>query len=516
MRRLFGAGLLLASLGSGRAALALEVETLRESGPIDKRFNIAVLGDGYRSQDQAKLTSDATSIISYLFGVSPLQQYAGFVNVKLIHVISNDNGGDNGAYGADRDTVLGARFNCNNIDRLLCVDGGTAQTLAAQDVPEFNYAVVIVNDTTYGGSGGNVPVSSSNSESFEVMSHEIAHSLADLADEYSYAGGIGPCDQQNDCREANVTVRNQRDQIKWRSWILDGTPVPTTPQNQYPNAIGLFEGARYQETGTYRPHFSCKMKDLGKEFCSVCSEQFVRSFWQFDNIQMIEATAPALDVQSGDCEPIELKVTTPPITPSTYRYTWTVDGQALPDMADPVQLSPGALMQGSHTVELLVEDTTTLVRDDPESLLEDEYSWSISVARSDCPAVVGGTAGAAGAGGGGAGGLAGMAGAAMGGIGGADAGAGGTAGGGAGGLPNGAAGSVMGAAVSPAPPPRDASGCGCSIPGDRSPPGPALALLAALAAAFGRRQVRRKTAARLASESARERDSRTSTLPPSR
>jgi hypothetical protein len=232
MRRLFGAGLLLASLGSGRAALALEVETLRESGPIDKRFNIAVLGDGYRSQDQAKLTSDATSIISYLFGVSPLQQYAGFVNVKLIHVISNDNGGDNGAYGADRDTVLGARFNCNNIDRLLCVDGGTAQTLAAQDVPEFNYAVVIVNDTTYGGSGGNVPVSSSNSESFEVMSHEIAHSLADLADEYSYAGGIGPCDQQNDCREANVTVRNQRDQIKWRSWILDGTPVPTTPQNQ--------------------------------------------------------------------------------------------------------------------------------------------------------------------------------------------------------------------------------------------------------------------------------------------
>jgi MYXO-CTERM domain-containing protein len=444
-----------------------------------------VLGDGYRTQDQAKLKTDAQGIVDYLFGVTPLKQYSAFINVKLIHVVSNEAGADNGSAGGQRDTALDSYFNCGGIDRLLCVDGGKAATVAAEDVPEYNFAVVIVNDTKYGGSGGAICASSANSESFEVMAHEIGHSLARLADEYDYEGNQPPCSEQQDCREANVTLRTQRDQVKWRDWILDATPIPTPKTDQYGAVVGLFEGARYQATGAYRPQLNCKMKDLNNDYCAVCTEQFVRSIWQFDNVQMIESATPGENVQADDCAPIQLQVTTPPITPSTYRYTWSVDGKAQVEMSEMLQLTPGALMQGTHQVSLLVEDVTEMVRTDPEELLREEHSWSVSVTRSDCPAVVGGTGGAAGSGGvagsggGGAGGLP------MGGVAGL---AGGVAGAGGAGAQGGVAGSLAAGAGgvppntgTPAPPPRDSSGCGCAVVGaDRGAGVAPLALLGLL------------------------------------
>jgi MYXO-CTERM domain-containing protein len=473
--------LMLALLASGGRAHAFELETLRESGPADKRFNIAVLGDGYRTQDQAKLKTDAQGITDYLFGVSPLKQYAKFFNVRLIHVISNEAGADDGAAGGQRDTALNSYFNCGGIDRLLCVDEGAAQVIAADDMPEFNFIIVIVNDSKYGGSGGTVCATSANEQSFEVVAHEVGHSLAQLADEYSYDGGIGSCNQQQDCSEANATVRSQRDQIKWQDWLEQATPVPTPATDAYRNAIGVFEGARYQETGTYRPKISCKMRDLGSEFCSVCAEQFVRSFWSFDNIRMIEATLPEQSsVQMDSCDPITLSATTPPITPSTYRYTWTVDGQVLPEMTSQVQLQPGTLEQGSHDIDLLVEDATELVRTDPNNLLKDQHSWTVTVSRSDCVVGSGGMGGTAGA----SGGAAGTSGASSGGAG----DAGGAAG--SGGAANAGAASVAGApgmvgstggtgtTTMRAPPPQDTAGCGCGVPGSGSPLTGTWALLA--------------------------------------
>jgi MYXO-CTERM domain-containing protein len=485
VKRLWLLMVLLGLLVSGRPAQAFELETLRESGPADKRFNIAVLGDGYRAQDQAKLKADAQGITDYLFGVSPLKQYAKFFNVRLIHVISNEAGADNGTAGGERDTALNSYFNCGGIDRLLCVDEGAAQTIAAEDMPEFNFIIVIVNDSKYGGSGGTVCAASANEQSFEVVAHEVGHSLARLADEYSYDGGIGPCDQQQDCSEANATVRSQRDQIKWKDWLEPATPVPTPASAEHQEVIGVFEGARYQETGTYRPKISCKMRDLGSEFCSVCAEQFVRSFWSFDNIQVIEAALPEQSsVQVDSCDPIMLSVTTPPITPSTYRYTWTVDGQLLPETTSQLQLEPATLQQGSHDIDLLVEDTTELVRSDANDLLKDEHSWTVTVSRSDCVVGSGGMGGAAGAAGAAGASAAGMAGAS-----GAGAAAGGAAGS-AGAASVGGA-SVAGAAgmggsvggtgtTTPmrAPPPQDTAGCGCSVPGSGSPATATWALLA--------------------------------------
>lgn len=443
------------------------------SGPVADRFNIAVLGDGYRAEDQAKLKTDAQGIIDYLFGVPPLKQYGAFFNVKLVHVISNQNGADNGSYGTTRDTALGAHFKCDNIDRLLCIDDGAAAVAAAQDVPEYNFAIVIVNDPKYGGSGGPVCASSSNEQSFEVLAHEVGHSLAHLADEYSYEGNQPPCNQQADCREANATLRTSLDQIKWKDWIEQGTPLPTPATDQYGKVTGLFEGTRYTPTGVYRPQLNCKMRDLGAEYCSVCAEQFVRSIWTADNIKMIEQATPTQTaVQSSSCDTVELSVKSPPITPSTYRYTWNVDGKPLTETTNKLSLLPGVVMQGDHKVVVTVEDATALVRSDPDGILKDSFTWTVSVTKSDCPVQMpGGGAGGGGAAGGGAGGMAGE-----GSGGAATAGSGGTSGPGGvssvAGTPSSVAGS--GGAARPNPPPRETSGCGCSVPGHESAPTNAL------------------------------------------
>jgi hypothetical protein len=485
-RGVAGAALAAAWLTAG-AAGAAEVESLRMSGPAADRFNIAVLGDGYRAEDQTKLKTDAQGIIDYLFSVPPLQQYGAFFNVKLVHVISNENGADNGSYGTTRDTALGARFNCDNIDRLLCIDDGAAQVAAAQDVPEYNFAIVIVNDPKYGGSGGPVCAASSNEQSFEVLAHEIGHSLAHLADEYSYEGNQPPCSQQADCREANATLRTSLDEIKWKDWIEQGTPLPTPASDQYGKITGLFEGTRYTPTGVYRPQLNCKMRDLGADYCTVCTEQFVRSIWTADNIKMIEQTTPAqAAVQSASCDAIELSVKSPPIVPSTYRYVWSVDGKPQTEATNEISLLPSVLKQGDHEVVVTVEDATALVRSDPDGILKDQFRWTVSVIKSDCPVQVpGGGAGGDGAGGsvggGGAGGLA-----AGGGLGGAPSTAGVSS---VAGAPGNAAGTA--GAPRPNPPPRETSGCGCSVPRSESAPTTAF-----LAWTLGLVLARRRTAHR--------------------
>ena len=121
-------------------------------------------------------------------------------------------------------TALGAYVNCDNIDRLLCIDDGKVYAAAAESVPEFNFTIVLVNDPKYGGSGGSVCVSSSNQQSFEVLAHELGHSLArrptSTATRVTKAAAT-----------LSTTVPSERPgahrapQVKWRDWIDDGTPA---------------------------------------------------------------------------------------------------------------------------------------------------------------------------------------------------------------------------------------------------------------------------------------------------
>ena len=79
-------------------------------------------------------------------------------------------------------------------------------------------------------------ITSVNSSSREIVLHESGHTFGALADEYSdpYPGWIT-------AEYPNVTAQTNRPLIKWTSWILGTTPIPTPGTSAYTSLVGLFE-----------------------------------------------------------------------------------------------------------------------------------------------------------------------------------------------------------------------------------------------------------------------------------
>ncbi|HZN91553.1 MAG TPA: M64 family metallopeptidase [Myxococcales bacterium] len=357
---------------------SLPVETLQRTGPSEQRLDLVILGDGYRDVDQSKLTADAETLLEGLFGISPYRQYRGLMNVKLIHAESKDNGADNGSYGAVRDTAFGAYFNCSGVSYLLCVDYSAVLATAGVYVPEYDQAIVLVNDPMYGGSGGSVAVVSTHPNAVTTLRHELGHSLARLADEYEQTFPYPTCDATLDCFEPNATVRTGRSEVKWNAWIDPSTAVPTREGTGFAG-IGLFEGCRYLTAGVYRPKDTgCLMKtNASVSFCSVCAEALVRAAWRYSN--PIDRVAPSGAVTALACDALSFGVTTPPLEDASWSFVWTVDGAPVAGSGRILDLPPGTLAPGGHVVQVRVQDSTTLVRNDPTGLLQGVASWPVTV-----------------------------------------------------------------------------------------------------------------------------------------
>lgn len=358
-------------------AWAFAVETVQDTGPSDKRIDITVLGDGYRDIDQAKLSDDARSILNSFFGEAPFKQYRALFNVKLVHVVSAETGADNGTYGVTRNTALGAYFYCNGIDRLLCVSESGVRQIAARDTPGYDVLIVIVNDPMYGGSGGGVATISLAPAAALILVHELGHTFAGLADEYSDPYPDYPaCPTDSDCPEPNATLHATRATAKWSAWINPTTPVPT-PSDGRTTEIGVYEGCRYQTTGVYRPlDAHCMMKQLDNaHYCSVCAEALVRAFWR--RAPLVETFSPAASTRVTPCGPVTFSVAQPPIPGEPWRYLWTLDGAPVASDTARYTLSNTAVASGMHQVAVTVTDMTPLVRNDPDAVLHETQRWAV-------------------------------------------------------------------------------------------------------------------------------------------
>lgn len=348
------------------ASLSAPVEALQVSGDPANRINLVLLGDGYREGDQAKLTQDARAWLAAFRQTAPFANYANYFNIKLVHLVSAEDGAANGMYGlgTTRATVLGATFqNANPAGqapdyRLLVVDNARALAVALARAPECTRVLVLVNDTKYGGSGGTVPVFSANPASCAIALHEFGHAFGGLADEYA-CGDTSPLPAS---LEAFPNVTAQPGSIKWSAWINPGTPLPTPA---FCPDLGLFEGAYYHDAGVFRPRLSCRMRCLTDTFCEVCSEAIVRSI--YTQVRPVDALA-------GDGGSLTLVRPVP--IPDTFHVEWTVDGTAA-GTGDRLTLPAG-----THQVSARVVDATPLVRTGADRLAVVQTWASGGAARS--------------------------------------------------------------------------------------------------------------------------------------
>ncbi|HEX2273610.1 MAG TPA: M64 family metallopeptidase [Acidimicrobiales bacterium] len=267
--------------------------TVVDSGPPSRRWNLVLLGDGFREAELEGFAAAVQRFVDRLFASPPFDRLQAAVNVHRVDVASTDSGADDpvacGGTGAAPRTYFDATFCTAGIQRLLVVDDVTAFSVAGDAVPQWNMILVVVNSTIYGGSGGGVAVYSLAGGAEEIALHEMGHTAFGLADEYEYFAGCG-VDTDRDRHpgfepvEPNVTTDPHPATLKWHDLVRPGTPLPTTqnadctqcdPQpNPLPaGTVGAYEGARYYHCGSYRPQFDCKMRALGLPFCVVCGRR---------------------------------------------------------------------------------------------------------------------------------------------------------------------------------------------------------------------------------------------------
>lgn len=350
------------------------------TGPSEKRINIVFLGDGYTAGEMAKYATDIDHALLGLFAATPYDKYRNYFNVYAVEVPSNESGCDHPATASDepggfgvlnKDTYFNSSFDVGGIHRLLVPDYAPALDVLQNHFPAWDIAFVVVNQPWYGGSGGTFATFSTESSSSEIAIHELGHSFASLADEYETGGGGG-------YEAPNATSETDRDSIRWNVWIDPSTPIPTPETGAYGSVVGLFEGAVYNPVGWYRPKLNCKMRTLGAFFCAVCAEQSVLSMYGL--LRPIEAAWPATPGYTLHQDTVvNFWIQSPKPIPNTMARVWYVDGQIQASGVDTLPIDGSAFDTGSHVIQVVVTDSTSLVRSDSLEWLHDSLTWTLEV-----------------------------------------------------------------------------------------------------------------------------------------
>jgi len=363
------------------------VKTIKQTGPVNNRFDLVILGDAYTAAEQSKFDADAKELVDALFGggnyggFEPYKSYKNYFNVHTVFRASAGNDPCNGT----ANTTYGTR---------ICATGGmalptgTAQiAIDAQLAPSVDPGaiIVLVNTTSYGGIAqfGQFGAASTNrtlpsgalSPFFRfpyVAVHELGHAFGNLHDEYPQppSTNLAPAGLP-EFPEANVTAVIPVGQMppRWNYW---GDKVT---QAYLPGGGGYFGGY------VYHPHTQCMMHYM-RPHCAVCQEELVKQFYIDSGINPIERPSPsATSLTIGPLDTVEFKFTDP--SPfglvarwfvDTVEKTWTVP-----------RVFGLTLGYGTHTVELRATDPTgtgypnSFVRRDPNKVLEFNRKWTVTV-----------------------------------------------------------------------------------------------------------------------------------------
>jgi hypothetical protein len=280
------------------------MRTVADHGPSQRRFDVVITGDGYRSDELPLFAERVEAFCERLFDAAPFDVLQPLVNVHRLDVASTDSGADeplscpdgSDGSGAAARTFFDATFCGGGNRRLLTVDTALVLATVVEHVPAYDMVFVQVNAMAYGGSGGSVAVFSAHPNAAEIALHEMGHTAFGLADEYPAKAGCTNPDPGHDVHPGpepdypNVTL--DRSARKWAELVAAGTPLPTManpdpsrcderPSPVAAGTVGAFEGADYHRSGVYRPEYDCRMRTLGVPFCAVCQREIRRQVLRY-------------------------------------------------------------------------------------------------------------------------------------------------------------------------------------------------------------------------------------------
>jgi hypothetical protein len=240
-------------------------------------------GDGlFNFNEQGLYDRNVMDYTRVLLSVPPWSEYADFINIYKIRLVSPQAGGDfpNLMAPVTRDTPLDLQFGGGSYS----LETNNAKTMAIVQslVPHFDHIVILCHspwgiggpNARFGGSLHLIGTDPSIVDT--VITHEFGHAFGFLADEYALlSNGLYP--YRNDEPGAmNVTTVTDRGLIKWGELIADDMPLPTPAEAP---GVGLFKGGLFYGVGIYRPQHNCMMRDANvPRYCSVCLRQMRERF----------------------------------------------------------------------------------------------------------------------------------------------------------------------------------------------------------------------------------------------
>lgn len=351
------------------SAQIFDVESIMVSGDDDKRINLVILSEGYQNGELNQFITDATSFTNDLFNQSPFSAYVDYFNVYAIKVASNESGSDHPGTASDVvepaspitnvDTYFNTSYDSFGTHRLLySSDYATIGTVLANNFPNYDQALILVNSAVYGGSGGTFPFTSTGASANEIAIHELGHSLFDLKDEY-YPGDLYVAEAINMTQETDPNL------VKWKNWV--GT-----------NSIGIYPYGSSGVAATWnRPHQNCKMRYLGVPFCSVCKEGIIEKI--HDLISPIDSYTPVSNTLNNPSYPIDFNLNLIESIPNTLSRTWTLNAINIANDVDNVSVLETDLNTGLNTLVAAVTDDTSLLKvDNHQTLHISTVTWSIN------------------------------------------------------------------------------------------------------------------------------------------
>jgi hypothetical protein len=374
LRHILGAaaGLFLAATASQLHAQT--ITTVVNNGPSAELYDMVILGDGYRSTEQARFNQDVADIVAYFqnqASVYPYGEYFQCYNVHSVFRASVESGADDPCANppVTRNTVYDAEYCWGGIQRCLYIrNTAQAATDAALAPDTDGRVIVLVNDSQYGGCASTYAVSYNGSSMEEVNCHEWGHSFGLLADEYDY-GATGPY-VGGEPADINCTASTTGN-AKWPLWV--------GATGQY-GTVGAYPGACYYPPTPlptlYRPEPDCEMRNLSRRFCTICREQMIKRF--HTEVEMIDnpfrspggSVAQHSVVQFGFVNRISNR---------PFSIQWRIDAGSFFNGTTSFFWNVGAAAVGNHTITVRLTDTSPDVRNDPSNLLRHEFSWTVNV-----------------------------------------------------------------------------------------------------------------------------------------
>ncbi|HET9300942.1 MAG TPA: M64 family metallopeptidase [Candidatus Polarisedimenticolaceae bacterium] len=350
-----------------------------DESELDRRINVVLVPEGYTYAEKSTMVAHAQALIDFFKEKTPYREHAPFLNYILVFAYSTESGTDQCDCGIVRDTAMRTRFplltsSCGHTDNR-CLFYGTgnggpscdpvtgSENIAAAELraPAQDVTLVMVNTSRYGGCGGSRAVySAGNGGAVEIAAHELGHSLAGLADEYTNFNTCAPS-----AREINTSTNPTEG--AWPEWIEEiGAPVAG--------------GERYASC-IYHPQQSCGMNTLGPPFCPVCLQQWALRFFGHPRVSPtapIASVTPAspLTVQAGLLVNFAAATRLAVLGPTTT-YQWFLDG--LPVASGTPAHTRAFPAPGAHALKLIVTADTNFVKKEKTGANQDQVSWTVNV-----------------------------------------------------------------------------------------------------------------------------------------